>query len=39
MLTIYDFDTGMFKDKKDLLGRIYINIEQKVAQIKSPVNG
>jgi hypothetical protein len=39
MLTIYDFDTGMFKDKKDLLGRIWIYIEQKVAQIKSPVNG
>ncbi len=30
-LLIYDEDQGFFADKKELLGRIWIDIEQKIA--------
>ena len=36
---VYDDDTGFFGAKKDLLGRIWIDIEKKICQVKSPVNG
>jgi hypothetical protein len=38
-LLVYDQDKGLFAAKKDLLGRVWINIEQKITQIVSPVDG
>lgn len=38
-LLVYDQDTGLFAAKKDLLGRVWINVEQKISQITSPVDG
>lgn len=29
-LLVYDQDLGLFSTKKDLLGRVWINIEQKI---------
>jgi hypothetical protein len=36
---VYDDDPGMFGAKKDLLGRVWIDIEKKISQIVSPVDG
>jgi C2 domain/FerI (NUC094) domain len=38
-LLVYDQDTSMFGEKKDLLGRVWIDIEKKISQIESPVDG
>ena len=37
-MLIYDEDVGILGEKKDLLGRIWIDIVKRVSQIKSPVN-
>jgi hypothetical protein len=37
-LLIYDEDTGILGSKKDLLGRVWINIEKKIDQIMGPTD-
>lgn len=37
-MLVYDEDVGILGSKKDLLGRIWINIEKKVSRVKSPVD-
>lgn len=36
---VYDEDVGIIGAKKDLLGRVWIDIEQKIEQLASPVDG
>lgn len=38
-LLVYDEDQGILGSKKDLLGRVWIDVEKKVSQIASPVDG
>lgn len=36
---VYDEDLTFIGEKKDLLGRIWIDIEKIISEIKSPVDG
>ena len=38
-LLIYDEDPGFLGAKKDLLGRVWIDLEKRITQLVSPVDG
>lgn len=38
-MLVYDQDKGAFDTKKDLLGRVWIDLEKRETEVVSPVDG